>query len=163
VAGHAENRVRVNWYKNSFLWRVKLEGVGPGDIESKQGQYAQPPSPGSVIVTDETEEWTPVQPSIQAEDVKDDGKALRLMIAAGAGIPLHYLAEGESATRATAREMVGPTVKHYEHRQMFFCDMLLGSLLRMQGGRGVVTLTPALSPQGRGGRGGAGGGGGVVG
>ena len=120
-----EDRVRVNRYKNAFLWHVKLEGAGPGDVESKQGQYSKPPSPGSVIVTDETEEWTAVQPRIQAEDVKDDGKALRLMIAAGAGVPLHYLAEGETATRTTAREMVGPTVRHYEHRQRFFCDLLV--------------------------------------
>jgi len=47
------------------------------------------------------------------------------MIAAGAGVPLHYLSEGESATRATAKEMTGPTVRHYEHRQLFFCDVLL--------------------------------------
>ncbi len=120
-----EDRVRVNRYKNAFLWHVKLEGAGPGDIESKQAQYAKPPSAGSVIVTDETEAWAPVQPKIEAEDVKDDGKALRLMIAAGAGIPLHYLAEGETATRSTAREMAGPTVRHYEHRQMFFCDLLV--------------------------------------
>ena len=120
-----EDRVRVNRYKNAFLWHVKLEGAQAGDIRQKQTQYAKPPSPGSVIVTDETESWSPVQPKIQAEDVKDDGKALRLMVAAGAGIPLHFLAEGETATRATAREMTGPTVRHYEHRQMFFCDLLL--------------------------------------
>lgn len=120
-----EDRVRVNRYKNAFLWQVKVEGAGPGDIESKQAQYSRPPSPGSVIVTDESETWSPVQPKIQAEDVKDDGKALRLMVAAGAGIPLHFLGEGESATRATAREMTGPTVRHYEHRQLFFCEMLL--------------------------------------
>lgn len=120
-----EDRVRVNRYKNAFLWHVKLQGAGPGDIEAKQGQYSKPPSPGSVIVTDETEDWSPVQPKIQAEDVKDDGKALRLMVAAGAGIPLHYLAEGETATRTTAREMVGPTVRHYEHRQRFFCELLV--------------------------------------
>ena len=120
-----EDRVRVNRYKNAFLWHVKLTNASPGDIEAKQGQYAKPPSPGSVIVTDDSEEWSPVQPKIEAEDVQADGKALRLMIAAGAGIPLHYLAEGESATRSTAKEMAGPTVRHYEHRQRFFCGMLL--------------------------------------
>ncbi len=120
-----EDRVRVNRYKNAFLWHVHLDGAGRGDVEAKQTQYSKPPSPGSVIVTDETETWTPVQPKINAEDVKDDGRALRLMIAAGAGIPLHYLAESESATRATAKEMTGPTVRHYEHRQLFFCDLLL--------------------------------------
>jgi hypothetical protein len=120
-----EDRVRVNRHKNAFLWHVRLTGAQAGDVQQKQAQYARPPSPGSVIVTDETEEWLPVQPSIQAEDVKDDGKALRLMVASGAGIPLYFLAEGESATRATAREMIGPTVRHYEHRQLFFCDLLV--------------------------------------
>jgi hypothetical protein len=120
-----EDRVRVNRYKNAFLWHVKLQGASSGDIQSKQSQYAELPTPGSVIVTDENEEWAPVQPNIQAEDVKDDGRALRLMIAAGAGTPLHYLAESESATRAMATEMTGPTMRHYEHRQNFFRDLVL--------------------------------------
>ncbi len=150
-----EDRVRVNRYKNAFLWHVKLKGAGPGDVEAKQGQYAKPPSPGSVIVTDDSEEWNPVQPKIEAEDVKDDGKALRLMIAAGAGIPLHYLAEGETATRSTAQEMAGPTVRHYEHRQMFFCDLILDLVTkaahrahvagRMHRPRGGLQLTYTVS------------------
>ena len=37
-----EDRVRVNRYKNAFLWHVKIDGAGPGDIQAKQGQYAQP-------------------------------------------------------------------------------------------------------------------------
>ncbi|KPK21308.1 MAG: hypothetical protein AMJ76_02975, partial [Dehalococcoidia bacterium SM23_28_1] len=64
-----EDRVRVNRYKNAFLWQVKIEGAGPGDIEAKQAQYSRPPAAGSVIVTDESETWTPVKPAIRAEDV----------------------------------------------------------------------------------------------
>jgi hypothetical protein len=47
------------------------------------------------------------------------------MVAAGAGIPLHFLAEGESANRATAREMGRPTYRHYARRRQEFCEMLL--------------------------------------
>ena len=34
-------------------------------------------------------------------------------------------AEGESATRATASEMGGPTFRHYKHRQLAFAAMLV--------------------------------------
>ena len=42
------------------------------------------------------------------------------MIAAGAGIPLHFLAEPESSTRTTAEASGGPTYRHYEQRQRYF-------------------------------------------
>jgi len=119
-----EDRVRVNRFKNAFLWQVTLKNAKPGDIEMKQIQYKSPPSPGSILVTDENEEWTPVHPHIVAEQAEADGKVLRLMVAAGAGIPLHFLSEGESATKATAAEMADPTFRHYYHRQLFFLYML---------------------------------------
>ena len=42
------------------------------------------------------------------------------MIAAGAGIPLHFLAEPESSTRTTAEAAGGPTYRHFEQRQRYF-------------------------------------------
>jgi hypothetical protein len=115
-----EDRVRINRYKGAYLWQVKIEGALPGQLEAKRAQYSRVPAPGSIIVTDGHETWTAVQPNIDAGDVEADGKALRLMIAAGAGVPLHFLAEGESATRATAREMGTPTFRHFAHRQYIF-------------------------------------------
>jgi len=115
-----EDRVRINRYKGAYLWQVKIEGALPGQLEAKRAQYSRVPAPGSIIVTDGHETWTAVQPRIDADDVEADGKALRLMIAAGAGVPLHFLAEGESATRATAREMGTPTFRHFAHRQYIF-------------------------------------------
>ncbi len=120
-----EDRVRINRYKSTFLWQVTVKNAGPGVLERKRAQYLRPPAPGSVIVTDEFEEWKAVHPAIEAADAFPDGRAMRLMVAAGAGIPLHFLAEGESATRATAREMGTPTYRHYAHRRLEFCAMLV--------------------------------------
>jgi len=115
-----EDRVRINRFKGAYLWHVKVEGALKGQLAAKRRQYRRPPAPGSIIVSDASETWSAIQPNIQADDVAADGKALRLMIAAGAGVPLHFLAEGESANRATAREMGTATFRHFSHRQAVF-------------------------------------------
>lgn len=119
-----EDRVRINRYKGAYLWHVQVRGALPGQIEAKRAQYSRIPQSGSIIVTDANEEWKAVQPQIGADDVEADGKAIRLMIAAGAGVPLHFLAEGESANRATAREMGTATLRHFRHRQHVFGGIL---------------------------------------
>ncbi len=121
-----ENRVRLNKYKTAFLWDVKITGrPGFGDaLRKKRFKYKTPPEPGSIIVHDESEDWNAISPKLEAWDAKDDGKAIRLMVAAGAGIPLHFLSEGESATKATAQEMGDPTFRHYYRRQLYFGWML---------------------------------------
>lgn len=119
-----EDRVRINRYKGAYLWHVQIQNALPGQLEAKRAQYSRVPNSGSIIVSDASETWSAVQPQIGADDVEADGKALRLMIAAGAGVPLHFLAEGESATRATAREMGVATYRHYAHRQAVFEEIL---------------------------------------
>lgn len=119
-----EDRVRINRYKGAYLWHVKVENALPGQLEAKRAQYSRPPRSGSIIVTDGHETWAAIQPQIGADDVEADGKALRLMIAAGAGVPLHFLAEGEGANRATAREMGVAAYRHFAHRQRQFAWMV---------------------------------------
>lgn len=123
-AAWLEDRVRVNRLKAAFVWQVTLRGATPGLIARKKAEYGRPPSPGSVIITNEGEQWQAVQPHIDAQSVEADGKAIRLMVAAGAGVPLHFLSEGESATRATAAEMGDPTFRHYRRRQLEVCHMV---------------------------------------
>ncbi|HEX6511583.1 MAG TPA: hypothetical protein VF157_04740 [Chloroflexota bacterium] len=122
------DRVRLNKYKGAFVWDVKLTGADKKTIDRKKMEYAYPPLPGSLVVHNETEEWSAVEPRIGADQVEADGKAIKMMVAVGAGLPEHYLAEGGNVNRATAAEMGMPTLKRFERRQDYL-SFLLRSIL----------------------------------
>ena len=62
---------------------------------------------------------------IRAGEAADDGRALRLAIASGANVALHYLGEGEATNYATAKEMGEPTARFFSERQDAFCQFLI--------------------------------------
>ncbi len=111
------DRVRINKYKGAFLWDVKLQGADKKTIDRKKMEYAYPPEPGSVIIHNEAEEWTAVKPEINAGEAKEDGRAIKLMVLAGAMLPEHYLSDGDNGNRATAAEMSLPTLLRFQRRQ----------------------------------------------
>lgn len=121
-----EDRVRLNWASRVWLWFVR---VPANKVQAKQAQYSRPPEPGSIIVHDEGEEWSLQSPSIQARDVAADGKAMRYMIAAGAGIPLHMLSEADGTNVATAEAQTDVAARHYRKRQQVFAQMLVDLVL----------------------------------
>lgn len=114
------DRVRLNKYRSAFMWHVQLTGADRRALLQRQAELAVPPTPGTVIVSNEKETWTAVLPAIQAADAQADGLAIRLMLAAGAGVPLFWLAEAEHTARGTAGEMAEPTYRHLRQRQLFF-------------------------------------------
>jgi hypothetical protein len=114
------DRVRLNKYRTAFVWQVQLKGSDARAVRQRQAELAVPPPPGSVIVANENETWTAIASNIHADDVQHDGYALRLMVAAGAGVPLYWLAESEHTARGTAAEQSEPTYRHYRQRQLFF-------------------------------------------
>ncbi|GAC1637559.1 MAG: hypothetical protein NVS4B2_26400 [Chloroflexota bacterium] len=118
------DRVRINKYKAAFLWDVTLAGADRQTIDQKMMAYARPPEPGSVLVHNESETWQAVQPMIDASSAAPDGHAMKMMIAMGAGLPEHYLAEGGDVNRATAAEMGLPTLKRYRRRQDYIGHIL---------------------------------------
>ncbi|MFN8483265.1 MAG: hypothetical protein U0768_09520 [Anaerolineae bacterium] len=116
-----EGRVRLNYYKSLFYWEVRVPDLAVANARQK---YAQPPSAGSLLIHGPEEEWRAVQPHIGADDAADDGKALRMMVAAGVGMPPHFLGDPEGATQATAKQANIPTYRHLLHRQRQFTTML---------------------------------------
>jgi len=118
------DRVRINKYKAAFLYDVTITGGDKRTIDAKMMQYGAPAEPGSIIFHNESEVWQAVQPKIDADNVEADGRAIKLMIAAGAGLPEHYMGDGDTTNRATAQAMGLPTLKRFQRRQQYLRHML---------------------------------------
>ena len=59
-----EDRARLNRYRNSFLFVVRGQYLSDAQRVARQNQFnASPPAPGSILVTDSTEEWEVLSPS----------------------------------------------------------------------------------------------------
>lgn len=120
-----EDRVRLNRYRQAFLYQVQASFTNEAERAARQTALnAAAPNPGSILVTDESETWSVIQPNLASQEAGEDGLAIKRMIAAGAGVPLHFLAEPEGATRTTAESAGGPTFRRFEQRQRFFLSML---------------------------------------
>ena len=120
-----EDRARLNRYRFAWLivWTKKWENEA-----AKRAKYnelaANPPAPGSWLLLDENETVEMPAPNLASADAEKDGLALKKMIALGAGVPPHYLAEPESSTRTTAEAAGTPTFRGLEQAQTFFLNMI---------------------------------------
>ena len=151
-SGWLEDRARLNRYRNSFLFTVRSAFASEAErLARQQSLAANPPAPGSILVTNSSEEWSVLSPHLESQEAGEDGLALKRMIAAGAGIPLHFLAEPESATRTTAEAAGGPTYRRLEQRQRYFCwlvaDVARAALGRWAAVRGTQ-VDGAVSAEG---------------
>ncbi len=118
-----EDRININKARGTFAFLRKVPTVpskasGPFQTDSS-GKYVVPKS-GSILVVHESEEWDVLSPSIGADDAKEDGRAIKLMIAAGSGIFEHYFGDPSTGNLATTRSMELPMVKKFEDRQRLF-------------------------------------------
>jgi len=141
-----EDRVRLNRFRNAFLYVVKGQFTSEAARKARQNELAaNPPSPGSILVTDESESWSVLSPKLEATDAMQDGLALKKLIAASVGLPMHFLAEPEGATRTTAEAAGGPTYRRFEQRQQFFLWLLKDLLQVLIARRAVIdsSLHPA--------------------
>jgi hypothetical protein len=120
-AAWLEDRVRLNRFRQVFNYVVRGKYNSKADRLARQAELnANPPSPGSILVCDTEEEWDVIHPKLDTFEAMQDGLAIKKFIAVGCGVPLHFLAEPESATRTTAEAAGGPTYRHFEQRQEFF-------------------------------------------
>jgi len=124
-ANWLEDRVRLNRFRFAWIWRVIGKFKDATERLARQNELNQnPPMPGSILVSDESETWEALAPKLESSDAERDGLSIKKMIAAGAGVPLHYLAEPESSTRTTAEAAGTSTMRRFELRQRFLTRMV---------------------------------------
>lgn len=149
------DRARLNRFRNIFnyivLGRYKTE-------EERRARELElnrnPPQPGSILVVNaNTEAWGVLSPSLDSFDAGQDGLALKKMISAGIGFPLHWLAEPESATRTTAEAAGTPTFRGLEDIQsdLFACYTRLARTaiyIAQKAGYGRLNPGAKITPHG---------------
>ncbi len=120
-----EDRARLNRFRFAWMiiWKKKWESEAAKLAKTRE-LAANPPPSGSWLLLDENETVEMPAPNLESGDAEKDGLALKKMIAIGAGVPTHYLAEPESSTRTTAEAAGTPTFRGLEQTQTFFLDIL---------------------------------------
>lgn len=118
-----EDRVRLNWAARVYHFFVRVPKTAVQAVRAKY--QANPPSPGSIIVHDDTEEWSLQSPNLGAADAANDLQALRMMIAVGAGQPPHWHGDSMDVNLATATAMERAAVRHLKRRQQEVADMVI--------------------------------------
>jgi hypothetical protein len=96
-----ENRARRNRYL-AMLYDVTIKGATAGQVQSKRAQYAEPPSPASIVVHNENETWQVLTGDPSGSAAEPDGRRMLLMIAAGVELPEFMLSDASQTNLASA-------------------------------------------------------------
>lgn len=113
---------RYNFLR-AFVWDVTVTGADESKIKEK-ARTIKAPTPGSVRVHNETEEWKAVSPEIGAYESSAAGRLFRNHVLGGATIPEHWFGGGGDVNRSTGDSMGEPTFKAFSMRQRFLKYML---------------------------------------
>ncbi len=118
------DRVRLNRQRTRQAM-MDVEIADDTQVEIKRAQLrTSNPIEAGIYVHGPGERVTYPALKIEAGQAEEDGRALRLAIATGANIGMHYLGEGQGTNYATAREMGEPTARFYTDRQQEIIWML---------------------------------------
>lgn len=113
-----EDRVRLNHFRTAIMYFVKMMGNTKISKEDRQKQLnANPPRPGTVVVTDESEAWGIMSPKLDSFDSNMDMLAIKKNIISAFGFPMHWFAEPEGSNKTTAEAAGTPTFRTLEESQ----------------------------------------------
>jgi hypothetical protein len=121
-------RSKLNRFRSGIAWHKSIDG-GDRAISSGKTKVQKPFPPGTVLVTDSKTTYKALDANINASDVKEDGDAFKIMIAATIQIPHHWLfGSGENTNLATAKNMSAVPKRKFLRRQKDI-EQIVGEIL----------------------------------
>lgn len=130
-ASWLEDRIVLNKVRSAIALIRKVSGTQSA-VESIRDKYrseyadddrykVQAPDRGTIITASKGIDYEMLSPNINATDVKDDGRAMLLAVAAGCGFPEMYLtADYSNANYSSSVVAQNPFVREVEDWQDFF-------------------------------------------
>lgn len=123
-----EDRVRLNKFRTAFMYVISGQYENEAERQKREAYLnANPPKSGSVLVLNRNngEAWGILSARLDAFDANTDGIAIKKMVAAGIGQPMHWFAEPEDSTRTTAEAAGTPTFRTLEEEQDDFFNTII--------------------------------------
>lgn len=102
--------------KRMVVWDVTVKNATEEEIKEK-ARTISPPTPNSVRVHNDAEEWEAVTPDLKSSDADITARMVRNHILGGATVPEHWFGGGGDVNLATASSMGEPTYKVFSQRQ----------------------------------------------
>ncbi len=115
---------RIN-FLNAHIWDITIVGAEKEEVQERADDLAKnPPKPGTARVHNEKETWAALAPKLNAAEVEQISKTVKMLILGSIGIPEHWFAEGGDVNRATAAEMAGPIIRKLKRKQAQWVEVL---------------------------------------
>ncbi len=109
--------------KNSMVWDVTVDNAKQKDLERFAEKFGRIKS-GVTRFHSSSVTIKNITPDLGTSELDQHASMVKRHIAAGLGIPAHWLSEPEGANRAVALEMGQPTTKSLRAKQRVFRDMI---------------------------------------
>ncbi len=116
------SRIAIMLALAKFAWKTKVKGGQTAVDAIKAKTNAQTVAAGSVLLENMGSDTTPIKTETGAQAAYQDGRQIKLMIAAAVGIPEQYFGDISIGNLATAKTVELPMMKMFQSYQKVWED-----------------------------------------
>ncbi|GAH02627.1 unnamed protein product, partial [marine sediment metagenome] len=117
------SRIAIMLAYAKFAWKGKVKGGQVAVDAIKAATQGQPIAAGSTLLENEGVDTTPIKTETGARNAYDDGRMIKLQIAAAVGIPEQYFGDISIGNLATAKTVELPMMKMFQSYQKVWGDV----------------------------------------